>query len=157
MILWIQIKVISTKAYLKDALSLIIFTSSAQHAAVNFSQSKLMLYVPAYPGGLYTQAPDTIPSTVNTYSPDGVTPGILTPDSVTKVQLDLLALLGGIYYTQLGQYNSGQFKDNKVIEALGRFQRNLEGIGVQIKKDNESRPLPYPYMIPDQIPQSINI
>jgi arachidonate 15-lipoxygenase len=150
-------KVISTKAYLKDALSLIIFTSSAQHAAVNFAQSKLMLYVPAYPGGLYTQAPDTIPSTVNTYSPDGVTPGLLTPDSVTKVQLDLLALLGGVYYTQLGQYDSAQFKDNKVIEALGRFQRNLEGIGVQIKKDNESRPLPYPYMIPDQIPQSINI
>ncbi len=150
-------KVISTKEYLKEALSLIIFTSSAQHAAVNFAQAKLMLYVPAFPGGLYTQAPDTIPSTVNTYSPDGVTPGLLTPDSVTKVQLDLLAILGGVYYTRLGQYACCQFKDKRVIEALGRFQSNLEGIGAQIRNDNANRPLQYPYLIPSQIPQSINV
>jgi arachidonate 15-lipoxygenase len=150
-------KVIQTKAYLKEALSLIIFTSSAQHAAVNFAQAQLMLYTPAFPGGLYQQVPDAIPSTVNTYSPDGSTPGLLAPDSVTKVQVDLLALLGGVYYTQLGQYSTDHFTNEDVKLALTRFQLNLEGIGAQITTENSSRPLNYPYLIPDQIPQSINI
>ena len=150
-------RVISSKDYLKDALSLIIFISSAQHAAVNFAQAYIMLYVPAFPGGLYTQAPNTIPSKVDTYSQNGTDPGLLTPDGVTKVQLDLLTLLGGVYYTQLGQYDSGQFKDKQVNDALDRFQRNLVGIGVQIRQDNKTRPLKYPYFLPDKIPQSINI
>jgi arachidonate 15-lipoxygenase len=150
-------RVISSKDYLKDALSLIIFTSSAQHAAVNFAQAYIMLYVPAFPGGLYSRAPDAIPSTVDTYSKDGQTPGLLTPDGVTKVQLDLLALLGGVYYTQLGQYDSGQFKDQQVNTALERFKRNLAGIGVKIREDNKTRPLKYPYFDPEKIPQSINI
>ena len=150
-------RVISSKDYLKDALSLIIFTSSAQHAAVNFAQAHIMLYVPAVPGALYSPAPNTIPSTVDTYSQNGTVPGLLTPDGVTKVQLDLLALLGGVYYTQLGQYDSGQFKDKQVNVALDRFQRNLAGIGVQIREDNKTRPLKYPYFIPDNIPQIINI
>lgn len=150
-------KIIGTKDYLKDALSLIIFTSSAQHAAVNFAQASIMLYIPAFPGGLYVQAPNAIPSTVDTYSPDGKRAGLLTPDGVTKVQLDLLAILGGVYYTQLGQYDSDQFNDKQVEVALNRFQRNLEGIGVQIEEENKKRPLSYPYFIPDQIPQSINI
>ncbi|HFD12897.1 MAG TPA: lipoxygenase [Crenotrichaceae bacterium] len=150
-------RVISTKTYLKDALSLIIFTCSAQHAAVNFAQAKIMLYVPAFPGGMYTQAPETIPTDVNTYSPDGTTPGLLTPDSVSKVQQDLLAVLGGVYYTQLGQYDHKHFKDNRVKIALERFQQNLHNIGTQIINDNENRPLKYPYLIPEQIPQSINV
>ena len=132
-------KVISTKAYLKQALGLIIFTGSAQHTAVNFSQASLILYIPAVPGALFTPAPDTIPSKVSTYSPDGDTPGLLAPDRVTTVQLELLAGLGGVYYTQLGQYDSGQFKDDKVSEALEHFQKDLHNIGMKISKDNANR------------------
>ena len=148
---------ISKKEYLKDALSMIIFTASAQHAAVNFAQSHIMLYVPAFPGGLYSQAPDSIPSTVDTYSADGTSPGLLTPDSVTKVQIDLLALLGGVYYTQLGHYETGHFKNERAKQALATFQRNLEGVGLDISEANKHRRLAYPYLMPDQIPQSINV
>lgn len=149
--------VISTRSYLIDALSMIIFTGSAQHAAVNFAQSVIMLYVPAFPGGLYSPAPDSIPSTVETYSADGKQPGLLTPDGVTKVQVDLLALLGGVYYTQLGQYGDDYFTNEKVSAALLEFQRNLDAIGIEINEANKTRRLKYPYLVPTKIPQSVNV
>ena len=40
---------IHSKAYLVDAVTLIIFTSSAQHAAVNFPQASDMSYAPNMP------------------------------------------------------------------------------------------------------------
>ncbi len=71
--------------------------------------------------------------------------------------MDLFSVLGGVYYTQLGQYDSAQFNDKKVLDALAKFQQNLAGIGEKIRDINTNRPLHYPYLIPDQIPQSINI
>ena len=48
---------IKTLDYLVEAISTIIFTASAQHAAVNFPQRGLMTYVPAFPLGCYSPAP----------------------------------------------------------------------------------------------------
>lgn len=150
-------KVITTKAYLKDALTMIIFTASAQHAAVNFAQAAIMTYSPAVPLAMYQSQSTAIPTSVQTYSPDGSTPGLLPPDSIAKLQLDLLALLGGVYYTQLGQYGDGYFSNGQVKAALSQLHSNLEGVSQQIKTANKTRPLDYPYLLPQQIPQSINI
>jgi arachidonate 15-lipoxygenase len=152
--------IIKTRSYLIDALSLLLFTGSAQHAAVNFPQAHIMLYAPAVAIAIYGDAPTAIPSNVPTYSPDGTTPGMLTPDTVAKMQVGFLALLGGVYYTQLGQYRPDHF-DKKITDGpLRIFQNSLSTISIRIKDDNgdnQKRPLPYPYLNPEKIPQSINI
>lgn len=149
--------VIGTLSYLKEVLTMIIFTSSAQHAAVNFAQSEIMLYAPAVPLALYGPGSDVVPSTASTYSTGGTSPGLLPSESTANLQRDLLALLGGVHHTQLGQYRSGHFTNQRVTQALQQFHSNLVGIEQDIEAANAHRPLDYRYLLPSRIPQSINI
>jgi arachidonate 15-lipoxygenase len=50
---------VQTRDYLVDAVTLIIFTASAQHAAVNYPQSFIMSYAPAMPLAGYALAPSS--------------------------------------------------------------------------------------------------
>ena len=50
---------VQTQDYLADAVTLIIFTASAQHAAVNYPQSFIMSYAPAMPLTGYAPAPSS--------------------------------------------------------------------------------------------------
>ncbi|MEH1821135.1 MAG: lipoxygenase family protein [Nostoc sp.] len=142
---------IKTLDYLIDAVSTIIFIASAQHAAVNFPQSQLMTYAPAFPLAVYSPAPT---------NPDQ--PGdfmrILPPLDQAKTQLKLTYLLGSVYYTQLGQYSNSYFKSKpELSSALLAFQNELKGIEQEINQKNSKRIMPYKFLLPSQIPQSINI
>jgi arachidonate 15-lipoxygenase len=141
---------IKTLNYLIDAVSSVIFTASAQHAAVNFPQSELMSYAPAFPFAIYSPAPTSSEKQGNFMS---VLPSL--DRSQTQIEVDYL--LGSVYYTQLGQYNKGHFKDAKVKSSLGEFQNQLRDIEMEISKRNRSRLMPYKFLLPSQIPQSINI
>jgi arachidonate 15-lipoxygenase len=141
---------IQTLSYLIDAVSSVIFTASAQHAAVNFSQSELMSYAPAFPLALYSPAPTSFEEQGNFMS-------MLPSVDRAQTQIEVLGLLGSVYYTQLGQYNKGHFKDAKVMSYLGQFQNQLRDIENEISKKNFSRLMPYKFLLPSQIPQSINI
>jgi arachidonate 15-lipoxygenase len=141
---------IKTLNYLIDAVSSVIFTASAQHAAVNFPQSQLMSYAPAFPLALYSPAPTSSEEQGNFMS-------MLPSVDRAQTQIEVLGLLGSVYYTQLGQYNKGHFKDAKVKPYLGKFQNQLRDIEIEISKKNFSRLMPYKFLLPSQIPQSINI
>ena len=79
--------------YLIDAITLIIFTASAQHAAVNFPQGAMMSYAPAVPLAGYQ--PGSILQ-------DKVTEqdylNLLPPLEQAQDQLNLVYILGSIYY-----------------------------------------------------------
>jgi arachidonate 15-lipoxygenase len=141
---------IKTLNYLIDAVTSVIFTASAQHAAVNFPQSELMSYAPAFPLALYSPAPTSSEEQGNFMS-------MLPSVDRAQTQIEVLGLLGSVYYTQLGQYNKGHFKDAKVMSYLGQFQNLLRDIEIEISMKNRSRLLPYKFLLPSQIPQSINI
>lgn len=147
---------IRTKGYLTKALTMMIYTSSVQHAAVNFPQYNLMSYCPNMPLASYTSFPKKdknnkiIPATSKDYL------NLLPTTARAKTQLDVGATLGGIYYTELGQYEANQFNKGITIGPLKKFQADIKGIGETIQERNTNR-RPYETLLPEGIPQSINI
>jgi arachidonate 15-lipoxygenase len=142
---------IQTLSYLIDAVTLIIFTASAQHAAVNFPQGDIMTYAPAMPLAAYAPAPSHSDQTEDEYFE------LLPPLHQAQGQLELCYLLGQVYHTVLGQYDAQWFVDDRVQSPLQVFQNRLQKIEGAIALRNQTRLYPYPYLQPSKIPQSINI
>jgi arachidonate 15-lipoxygenase len=140
---------IETLAYLVDAVATIIFTASAQHAAVNFPQSSIMSYAPAMPTAGYASARSISSGNVNLFD-------LLPPLDQAQSQLNLVYLLGSVYFTKLGFYEDGHFTDPRVAAPLQVFQQRLQAINGIVDERNHSRPV-YDHLKPDKIPQSINI
>ena len=142
---------IRTLSYLVDATTQIIFTASAQHAAVNYPQAPLMSYAPAMPMAGYTPDPKKID---NISEQDYFK--LLPPIKQAQVQLNLTYLLGSVYYTKLGDYTN--LTDPQVQKPLQEFQKKLEEIESKIILRNLTHPeKSYKFLIPSKIPQSINI
>ncbi|MEH2436349.1 MAG: lipoxygenase family protein [Nostoc sp.] len=142
---------IKTLNYLIDATTLIIFTASAQHAAVNFPQKDLMGYAAAIPLAGYLPA-----STLKREVTEQDYLNLLPPLDQAQRQYNLLSLLGSVYYNKLGEYEQGYFTDEKVKPLLQAFQSHLQQVENTIKQRNLHRPA-YEYLLPSKIPQSINI
>ncbi|ATB36877.1 Arachidonate 15-lipoxygenase precursor [Cystobacter fuscus] len=143
---------IQTVAYLCQALTMIIFTASAQHAAVNAPQAELMTYAPATPPAAYRAAPlSELDSEANDYL------DYLPPLEMATLQMEFLHLLGGVFYTRLGHYETHWFKDKQVGEPLAHFQKKLDELESLISERNHTRFGPYPFLLPSRVPQSINI
>ncbi len=140
---------IQTLAYLVDALTMVLFTAGPQHAAVNFPQYEAMSYTPAVPLAGYQPIPAQPGS-------EGPWLDQLPPLDMAASQLQVLFLLGTVYYTRLGVYDSGAL-DPKAAPALKAYQANLAAIEGQINQRNQTRPIPYSYLLPSKIPMSINI
>lgn len=140
---------IATRDYLTKMAAHIIFTASAQHAAVNFPQLDIMSYVPAMPLAGYVPQPpgDTVVTEQDWLA-------LMPPVKTALTQVNVGTLLGGVYYTCLGQYKKDAFPD-EVDDALKTFQENLEKIEEIIKQNDPEET--YPFLLPSRIPQSINI
>ncbi len=141
---------ITTLDYLVEAISTVIFTASAQHAAVNFPQSGLMTYAPAFPLGCYSPAP-TNPEQQQDFM------GSLPPLDQAKLQIKVLYLLGSVYYTRLIDYPGSSFKNTKFATASENFKAKLNDIEAKIVEADKQRLVPYRFLQPSQIPLSINI
>ncbi len=142
---------IRTLSYLIEAVTLIIFTASANHAAVNFPQSSFMTYMPNMPLAGYREAPKVTDMTDEDYF------ALLPSLSQAETQMNMTYLLGSIYYTQLGNYGESYFTDSSVVKILQDFQESLHKIELEIQARNEVRFTHYDVLLPSKIPQSINI
>jgi arachidonate 15-lipoxygenase len=150
---------IRSLVYLIEAVTLIIFTCSAQHAAVNFPQSSLMTYMPNMPLAGYRSAPQS-----NEEIGESDYFDLLPSLSQAENQLNMTYLLGSIYYTKLGVYKKPDakqgdryFTDPRVENPLDVFNQRLAEIELEIKARNEKRPTHYDVLLPSKIPQSTNI
>ena len=143
---------ISTRTQLIGLITLICFTASAQHAAVNFPQAPLMSYVPATPPAGY--------SPLSSLTQEGFSENdflkFLPPLDIAKALLDILYLLSSVYYTRLGDYGNNYFTDPVIQNHLAKFQQELLKIEDEINERNKTR-TPYEFLLPSKIPQSINI
>jgi arachidonate 15-lipoxygenase len=142
---------ISRRAQLVELVTLICFTASVQHAAVNYPQGATMTYTPAM--SLAGYSPLSAPQ-------EGFSEGaflkFLPPLDSAKVQLDILYLLGSVYYTRLGDYGDDYFTDPVIQNHLAKFKQELIKIEEEINERNKTR-TPYEFLLPSRIPQSINI
>ena len=143
---------IRTLAYLIEAVTLIIFTGSANHAAVNFPQSSYLTYMPNMPLAGYREAPQT-----NTQITEADYFALLPSLSQSETQLNMTFLLGSIYYTKLGYYGDSYFTEGRVVQLLQTFKQRLDTIELEINARNEVRFIRYDVLLPSKIPQSINI
>lgn len=136
-----------------DVCTMIIFTASVQHAAVNFPQYDVMSYAPTMPLAGYSPAPKS-----KTGATESDYLAMLPPLDMAELQMELGYMLGTVHYTTLGQYDEGHFDDPRVAGPLQRFQVRLSEIGATIDgRNNLRQPYPYSFLIPSGVPQSINI
>lgn len=148
-------------AELVSICTMIIFTASAQHAAVNFPQRTIMEFAPAVSGAMWQPANDVV---------EGLTKAnwlaAMPPREMALEQLTVLNLLGSLYYRPLGDYRSPDFpyplwfQDPAIIGAegpLAQFQNSLLTVEQTIAARNTNRRRPYSYLLPSLIPSSTNI
>jgi arachidonate 15-lipoxygenase len=146
---------------LVSALTMIIFTGSAQHAAVNFPQQTDMTWVPNVTGSAWAPGADSPgPKDESTWF------AMMPTVDLALLQLNTLWVLGGVHFRKLGDYLSPDFPyhawflDPKVTRdggPLEAFRNDLRAVEAQVEKNNAGRTVPYTFLLPSLIPQSINI
>jgi arachidonate 15-lipoxygenase len=138
---------------LNDLLTYTVYTCSTQHAAVNFPQYDLMSYTPNMPLAAYRPVP-----TEKTGATEEDYIATLPTLDMAELQAELGYMLGDVYYTELGMYGDGHFRHDKRVDGLlTQFHRGVADTGVAIAERNEEREFPYTTLLPEGIPQSINI
>jgi len=143
---------VHTRAHAAHLVAVLIFTASAQHSAVNFPQFRFMSWPPNMPGALWAAVPDA--ATPNT---EAAFHALLPPTKVMMNGATMVYLLSNLRMTTLGRYAPGHFLDPRVAPLLLRFQAELSRIDNEIAAVDGGRYLPYPYLRPSQILQSISI
>jgi len=152
---------VASRADLVDVCTMLMFTASAQHAAVNFPQKDIMAFAPAVTGAAWQSTP------ARQGGQDK--PGwlaMMPPVALALEQLNVLELLGSVHYRPLGDYRSNSFpypawfQDPRVTGPEGPlpwFKGALANVEATIVARNALRRQPYPYLQPSLIPTSINI
>lgn len=142
-----------TRAYLVQMITQIIWNGSAQHAAVNFPQAGPMAYAPHYPLAL-RGAPAGRVSEAEYLQ-------MLPDHESAHTQLFITKLLGATYVTRLGHYPRGpagasHFGPGPLAALEAAHQRELAALEQTIRERNSTRRA-YRYLLPSEIPLSINI
>ncbi|XP_038599732.1 polyunsaturated fatty acid 5-lipoxygenase isoform X2 [Tachyglossus aculeatus] len=147
-------KSIKTREKLSEYLTVVIFTASAQHAAVNFGQYDWCSWIP--------NAPPTM------RAPPPTTKGDVTIERIVETLPDRGRScwhLGAVWALSqfqenelfLGVYPEEHFIEKPVKEAMAKFRKNLDVIVGTIAERNNNKKLPYYYLSPDRIPNSVAI
>lgn len=133
-----------------DIATIIIFTCGPQHAAINASQFDYFGYVPNAPLAIYSR-PDTSTSLEQ----------LLPPPDQDLLQMQLTSTLSGVSWGNLGSSDLIQYTGQNDRRILAQFQDDLQEITGKIQLRNQQRLIntnfDYPYLLPNNIPNSINV
>uniref|UniRef100_A0A8D2LIB4 Arachidonate 5-lipoxygenase n=1 Tax=Varanus komodoensis TaxID=61221 RepID=A0A8D2LIB4_VARKO len=147
-------KAIKTREKLSEYLTVVIFTTSAQHAAVNFGQYDWCSWIPNAPPTMRCPPPKEKGSVTIEYIIQSL------PDRGRSCwHLGAVWALSQFQENEvfLGMYPDEHFTERPVKEAMKRFRENLDEITSGIAERNRNKNLPYYYLSPDQIPNSVAI
>ncbi|XP_068597844.1 polyunsaturated fatty acid 5-lipoxygenase-like [Brachionichthys hirsutus] len=139
---------------LTEYLTTIVFTSSAQHAAVNFGQYDWCSWIPNAPSTMRRPPPKQ----------KGLADIQMIIDSLPdrgRSSWHLGAVWALSQYQEnelyLGTYPDEHFVEKPVKAAMERFRKQLAEVTSSIKRRNETKNLPYYNMSPDRIPNSVAV
>jgi arachidonate 15-lipoxygenase len=144
---------IDSIASLIELVSFVVFSASARHAALNYSQGDFMGWAPNMPTAGYAPPP-TAAMTIDEAT---AWSSMLAPQGVLAKQLEFMWQQSQIRADRLGRYPLGHFLDPRVEAPLARFRAALDEAERQIAERELTRFLPYPYLSPSALTASIHI
>ncbi|XP_027874975.1 arachidonate 15-lipoxygenase B-like isoform X2 [Xiphophorus couchianus] len=135
-------------------VTMVIFTGSGQHAAVNSGQFDFGSWMPNTPISLQLPPP--------TKKGEATEKTMLKtlPDVNTTVQgMATLWLLSqkSSDFVPLGQYPENHFSEETPRQMIENFQKELAALSAAIKERNKSLEVPYIYLDPEEVENSVAI
>ncbi|KAM9326246.1 polyunsaturated fatty acid 5-lipoxygenase [Gastrophryne carolinensis] len=147
-------KIIKTKETLVEYLTLVMFTASGQHAAVNFGQYDWCSWIPNSPPTMRCPPPTTKGETTIEYIIESL------PDRGRSCwHLGAVWALSQFQDNELflGMYPDEHFVEKPIKKAMAKFRKKLEDITGFIQDRDKNKKLPYYYLSPDKIPNSVAV
>ncbi|XP_066502590.1 polyunsaturated fatty acid lipoxygenase ALOX15B-like [Hoplias malabaricus] len=135
-------------------VTMVIFTASAQHAAVNNGQFDFGGWMPNFPSTLRKPPPSQ--------------KGIATEKSIFETLPNVSTTINGLTVLhvlsnqssdrrRLGEYPEELFTDEKPRELIEEFKTDLKKLGQEIEKRNQSLAFPYVYLSPENVNNSVDL
>ena len=145
---------INTLSQLAQIVTQVIFTATSEHSSVNNGQWDMFGYIPNVPGALFAPPPTTRDPITQRQFVEA-----LPHRSAAAMQLAMVHLLSMPTDNPLGSYKLTDFcgGDPFVSKRALQFIDGLEQISLAIEVRNLALTVPYTYLDPKQIAQSIAI
>ncbi|KAG9265687.1 polyunsaturated fatty acid lipoxygenase ALOX15B [Astyanax mexicanus] len=143
-----------TTAELSTFLTMVIFSSSALHAAVNFSQVDFNLWMPNCPAAML-RPPPQVKGSVTEEELLSFLPDVNSTCSVLTILLMLSQPAAD--YVALCHYREQYFSSGAPCRLVEAVLKELKDISEDITKRNSKMDIPYPYLSPDNIENSVAI
>ncbi|POI30323.1 hypothetical protein CIB84_005928 [Bambusicola thoracicus] len=145
---------LKTVAELNKFLTMVVFTCSAQHAAVNNGQYDMGAFLPNAPSSMRHPPPEKkgkafLQHFLDTLPEVDTTANILVALILLSSRLEDIRLLG--------HYPEERFTEAEPRRLIRTFQKDLEDIHERIEERNYETELRYNYMNPQEIENSISI
>jgi hypothetical protein len=145
---------VSTTENLKQVLARIVFTATAEHSSVNNGQYDMFGYPPNVPGSLYKPWPTSKDDPLSEKDFVSRLPNHVKCDA----QMEMVHLLSNKTRWMIGDFEKPYFHGNPAMwAAVKDFRKELEEISAAISARNEGLEVPYTYLDPQQISESIAI
>ncbi|XP_063124558.1 polyunsaturated fatty acid lipoxygenase ALOX15B isoform X1 [Rattus norvegicus] len=145
---------LDTQEALVQYVTMVIFTCSAKHAAVSASQFDSCVWMPNLPPSM--QLPP--PTSKGQASPEGFIATLPAVNATCDVIIALWLLSKEPGDRRpLGHYPDEHFTEEAPRRSIAAFQRKLIQISSGIRKRNQSLALPYTYLDPPLIENSVSI
>ncbi|XP_077057678.1 polyunsaturated fatty acid 5-lipoxygenase-like [Siphateles boraxobius] len=145
---------LKTREELVKYLTVVIFTASAQHAAVNFGQFDWYGWIPNSPTTMRKPHPEQKARVDMDYIMESL-PDLGRSSLAIGTAWTLSQFQNNELY--LGMYPEMCFIEQPVKEAIKTFCKELDEVTNIIKRRNEGLAFDYCYLSPDKIPNSVAI
>jgi arachidonate 15-lipoxygenase len=141
-----------TIAALVRLVTQIIWRVTTFHNVINYSVFDAMGYVPNMPTASY--APPPVQG--QDYVVDDLR-AVLPPLDIAKGTLADVYVVGHLLLERFGHYPVGTFEDSRVLPLVAELQRQLGQIEYQVEQRNRHRRVPFEYLLPSRVANSIQV